>query len=397
MQAPIFLDYASTTPVDPDVAQAMMGCLTLEGNFANPASRTHRPGWLAEEAVDIARHQIADAVNADAREIIFTSGATESNNLAIKGLLLASAVRDSVHANAPHNAREKRHIITMSTEHKAILDVFAFMETQGFRTTYLDPEPNGLLDLNKLQHAICDETALVSVMMVNNETGVIQDTQAIGALCRENGIVYHCDAAQATGKLHIDLATLPVDLMSFSAHKTYGPKGIGALFIRRRSRLKVEPLIHGGAHERGYRSGTLPTHQIVGMGKAFELASQLREKDSKHAALLKKRLWQGISDLSDVQMNCQESACVPNIINLSLGTLDSQLFLPALAPLALSSGSACTSATMTPSHVLTSMGIDDERAHSAIRLSFGRFSTLDDVDIAIEKIRAVYLGMTKER
>jgi cysteine desulfurase len=381
MQLTIFLDYASTTPVDPAVADAMIACLTLEGNFANPASRTHRPGWMAEEAVDIARHQIADLVNADAREIIFTSGATESNNLAIKGALSA-------------NSQKGKHIITMATEHKAVLDVFDYLATQGFDVTVLNPEANGLLNLTTLEQNLREDTALVSVMFVNNETGVIQDIDAIGNLCRERNILFHSDAAQATGKVAIDLAELPVDLMSFSAHKTYGPKGIGALYIRRRPKIHVDPQIHGGAHERGFRSGTLPTHQIVGMGKAFELAGQQLADEQARIRALRDMLWEGIKDLPGIVRNGEPDRCVANILNISVGTLDSQRFLPALAPLAVSSGSACTSATMTPSHVLTAMGIDDEHAHSAIRLSLGRFSTKDDVERAIRQLRQVVLSFT---
>lgn len=382
MNTSIFLDYASTTPVDPVVAKAMMGCLTLEGNFANPASRTHGPGWLAEEAVDIARHQVADLVKADAREIIFTSGATESNNLAIKGALSA-------------NSDKGRHIVTLATEHKAVLDVFTAMESKGYEVTQLNTQANGRVDIEQLRNAIREDTALVSVMYVNNETGVIQDIAEIGNLCRQREVIFHTDAAQATGKVAIDLQTLPVDLMSFSAHKTYGPKGIGALFIRRRPRVLVDAQMHGGAHERGFRSGTLPTHQIVGMGKAFELAGEHLAKASEVITSHRNTLWQGIQDLPDIQLNSDSDYSVPHIMNISLGTLDSQRFLPALAPLALSSGSACTSATMTPSHVLTAMGISNDYAHSAIRISFGRFTTASDITTAIEKIREVTLAFTQ--
>ena len=382
MQNSIFLDYASTTPVDPVVADAMMQCLTLDGNFANPASRTHRPGWMAEEAVDIARHQIADLVNADAREIVFTSGATESNNLAIKGALSANPDRG-------------KHIITLATEHKAVLDVFSHLATQGYDVTVLQPNANGMLDIDVLKSHLREDTALVSAMFVNNETGVVQDIAAIGEACHGNNTLFHCDAAQATGKLPIDLSTLPVDLMSFSAHKTYGPKGIGALFIRRRPKVNVDALIHGGAHERGFRSGTLPTHQIVGMGKAFEIAAERMDKDREYIGNLKQMLWNGIKDLPGIKRNGDAIHCVENILNISVGTLDSQRFLPALAPLAVSSGSACTSATMTPSHVLTAMGIDDEHAHSAIRLSLGRFSTKDDVEFAIEQLKKIVVTFTE--
>ena len=381
MQTSIFLDYASTTPVDPLVAEAMMSCLTLEGNFANPASRTHQLGWMAEEAVDIARHQVADLLNADAREIVFTSGATESNNLAIKGVLSA-------------NPDKGKHIVTVATEHKAVLDVFEYLKTRGYTVTVLNPQPNGLIDLSQLREAITHDTALVSVMHVNNETGVIQNIAQIGQLCRDSGVIFHTDAVQAVGKVPIDLTRLPVDLMSFTAHKVYGPKGIGGLYIRRRPQIKVDAQMHGGAHERGFRSGTLATHQIVGMGKAFEVAGERLSDDKQRIQGLRDALWQGLKDLPNIRLNTDFDHAVANVLNISLGTLDSQRFLPALSPLAVSSGSACTSATMTPSHVLTAMGMSDAHAHSAIRLSVGRFSTEQDIDFAIQKIREVTLALT---
>lgn len=382
MQKAIFLDYASTTPVEPAVAEAMMKCLCIDGNFANPASRSHQLGWFAEEAVDIARHQVADLFNADAREIVFTSGATEANNLAIKGSLAA-------------NPDKGKHIITVSTEHKAVLDVFEHMKTLGYRVTVLKPQENGLLNFEELRAAIENDTALISVMFVNNETGVIQNIAQIGELCRQHNILFHTDAVQAVGKLAIDLSLLPVDLMSFSAHKVYGPKGVGGLFVRRRPRVLVHAQMHGGAHERGFRSGTLATHQIVGMGKAYEIAAQRIDADNQHCRILRDRLWKGIQVLPGVRANTAFESAVGHILNVSLGTLDSQQFLPALAPIAVSSGSACTSATMTPSHVLTSMGISNEHAHSAIRFSVGRFTTEQDVDFAIQKITEVVLAFTQ--
>lgn len=384
MTASIYLDYAATTPVDPAVADAMVNCLTLDGNFANPASRSHRLGWLAEEAVDVARHQIADVVNADAREIIFTSGATESNNLAIKGAMQALA-----------KAGDKRnHIITLGTEHKAVLDVCAYLQTQGFEVSYLTPDKYGRFSAEQLKTSLQDNTALVTVMHVNNETGVTQDIAGLADVCRAEGVLLHCDAAQSVGKCKIDLQQLGVDLMSFSAHKAYGPKGIGALYIRRRPRVNVVAQIHGGAHERGFRSGTLPTHQIVGMGKAFELAEQLREQEAQRLSVLRDKLWAGLQQLSCVRLNGSLAHQVPHILNVSFGTLDSQQLMPALAPLAVSSGSACTSATMTPSHVLSAMGVSNEYAHSAIRLSIGRFTSEDEINFAISHIYEVVSKLT---
>ncbi|MFC3094676.1 IscS subfamily cysteine desulfurase [Alteromonas sediminis] len=381
MHPTIYLDYASTTPVDPAVAKVMMDCLTLDGNFANPASRSHRPGWMAEEAVDIARHQIADAVNADAREIIFTSGATESNNLAIKGAV------DAI-------AQENKHIITVATEHKAIIDVFEYLTTKGVEVTYLKPAKDGLVSVSQLEEAIRPHTVLVSIMHVNNETGVIQDIERLGAVCRDHNILFHCDAAQSTGKCDIDLSTMPVDLMSFSAHKTYGPKGIGALFIRRKPKVQIIAQMHGGAHERGFRSGTLPTHQIVGMGKAFEIAAQERLHEQARIGQLRDTLWESVRHLPDIRLNGHASRRVANTLNISFGQLDSQQLMPALMPLAVSSGSACTSATMTPSHVLTAMGVDQVHAHSAIRISLGRFSTNEEVDFAANHIVDVVSKLT---
>jgi len=383
MHPTVYLDYASTTPVDPAVAEAMMACLTLDGNFANPASRSHRPGWMAEEAVDIARHQIADLVNADAREIVFTSGATESNNLAIKGAV--SAVD-----------QEKKHIITVASEHKAVIDVFEYLASTGVDVTFIKPGSDGLVSVSQLEQALTPNTVLVSIMHVNNETGVIQDIQNLGAVCKAHGILFHCDAAQSTGKCDIDLAELPVDLMSFSAHKTYGPKGIGALYIRRRPKVNVHAQMHGGAHEKGFRSGTLPTHQIVGMGKAFELAGQKRQSEQARIGQLRDSLWQKIKHLPDIRLNGNETQRVGNTLNVSFGKLDGQQLMPALMPLAVSSGSACTSATMTPSHVLTAMGVDNIHAHSAIRISLGRFTTEEEVNFAADHIISVVSKLTEQ-
>lgn len=373
MRQNIYLDYAATTPVDPAVADAMTACLTLDGNFANPASRSHGPGWMAEEAVDIARHQIADLVNVDGREIIFTSGATESTNIALKGAVEASAAASN-------------HIITVRTEHKATIDTCEYLQSQGVDVTFLTPDSTGLISLEQLDEALQSNTLLVSVMHVNNETGVIQNIQAIALWCQSKGVLMHCDAAQSTGKCKLDLAATPIDLMSFSAHKTYGPKGIGALFVRRSPRVKVAAQMHGGAHERGYRSGTLPTHQIVGMGKAFELAGEVLVAEQARLTEYRDILWNVLQHLPDVHLNGHPTERVANTLNISFGKLDSQQLMPALAPLAVSSGSACTSATMTPSYVLTAMGIEDAYANSALRLSLGRFTTAEEVNFAAQHI-----------
>ncbi|MFK3932054.1 IscS subfamily cysteine desulfurase [Pantoea agglomerans] len=374
MKLPIYLDYAATTPADPRVASKMMQFLTLDGTFGNPASRSHRFGWQSEEAVDVARNQIAELVNADPREIIFTSGATESDNLAIKG---------AAHA---HQARGK-HIITSQTEHKAVLDSCQQLEREGFAVTYLTPAANGIISPDQLRAALRDDTILVTLMHVNNETGVIQDIAAFGELCREREILIHVDATQSVGKLPIDLSQLPVDLMSFSAHKLYGPKGIGALYVRRKPRVQIAAQIHGGGHERGMRSGTLPVHQIVGMGEAYRIAAEERETEMARLQTLRDRLWQGISTLPDVTLNGDLQQSAPNILNLSFADVEGESLIMALKDLALSSGSACTSASLEPSYVLRAMGLSEELAHSSLRFSLGRFTTEEEIDYAIALVQ----------
>ncbi|MGC0946381.1 IscS subfamily cysteine desulfurase [Pantoea agglomerans] len=374
MKLPIYLDYAATTPADPRVASKMMQFLTLDGTFGNPASRSHRFGWQSEEAVDVARNQIAELVNADPREIIFTSGATESDNLAIKG---------AAHA---HQARGK-HIITSQTEHKAVLDSCQQLEREGFAVTYLTPAANGIISPDQLRAALRDDTILVTLMHVNNETGVIQDIAAFGELCREREILFHVDATQSVGKLPIDLSQLPVDLMSFSTHKLYGPKGIGALYVRRKPRVQIAAQIHGGGHERGMRSGTLPVHQIVGMGEAYRIAAEERETEMARLQTLRDRLWQGISTLPDVTLNGDLQQSAPNILNLSFADVEGESLIMALKDLALSSGSACTSASLEPSYVLRALGLSEELAHSSLRFSLGRFTTEEEIDYAIALVQ----------
>lgn len=368
---PIYLDYAATTPVDPQVAEQMMACLTMDGNFANPASRSHIYGWKAEEAVELARRQVADLVGADPREIVWTSGATESDNLAIKG--------------AAHSRAERgRHLITSQIEHKAVLDSFHQLEREGFEVTWLKPGAAGVITPEQLQAAMREDTTLVSLMHVNNEIGTINDIAALGAVAHAGGALMHVDAAQSTGKLPIDLHELPVDLMSFCAHKTYGPKGIGALYVRRDPALRIEALIHGGGHERGMRSGTLPTHQIVGMGACFALAGKLMESENKRIAGLRDRLLAGLTDLPEVYLNGSREARVPHNLNLAFAGVDGELLLLALKDLALSSGSACTSASVEPSYVLTALGISKDLAQASLRLSLGRFTSGDEVSRAAQ-------------
>ncbi|ENF8749174.1 IscS subfamily cysteine desulfurase [Vibrio fluvialis] len=374
MKLPIYLDYSATCPVDPRVAEKMVQCMTMDGNFGNPASRSHRYGWQAEEAVDTAREQIADLLNADPREIVFTSGATESDNLAIKGV-------------AHFYQKQGKHIITCKTEHKAVLDTTRQLEREGFEVTYLEPETNGLIDLNKLEAAMRDDTILVSIMHVNNEIGVIQDITAIGELCRARKIVFHVDAAQSAGKLPIDVQETKVDLISLSAHKIYGPKGIGALYVRRKPRIRLEAQMHGGGHERGFRSGTLATHQIVGMGEAFRIAKEEMKKDYDHAVALRDRMLSGIKDMEAVTINGDLEQRLPNNLNISFAFVEGESLLMSLKDIAVSSGSACTSASLEPSYVLRALGLNDELAHSSIRFSFGRFTTEEEVDYAIELIR----------
>ncbi len=374
MKTPVYFDYSATTPVDPRVAELMCSYLTLDGDFGNPASRSHPYGWAAEKAVENARAEVARLVNADPREIIWTSGATESDNLAIKG--------------AAHFYQKKgRHIITCKTEHKAVLDTCRQLEREGFDVTYLDPEENGLIDLGKLEAAMRDDTILVSIMHVNNEIGVIQDISAIGELTRGRGIIFHVDAAQSAGKVPIDLAEMKVDLMSFSAHKVYGPKGIGALYVRRKPRVRLEAQMHGGGHERGMRSGTLPTHQIVGMGEAFRIAREEMAADNERIRMLRDRFLEKLGDIEETYLNGDAEQRVPHNINISFNFVEGESLIMALKDLAVSSGSACTSASLEPSYVLRAIGRNDELAHSSIRFSFGRFTTEEEVDYAAEQIR----------
>ncbi|MCD6722728.1 IscS subfamily cysteine desulfurase [Vibrio cholerae] len=374
MKLPIYLDYSATCPVDPRVAEKMVQYMTMDGTFGNPASRSHRYGWQAEEAVDTAREQIAALLNADPREIVFTSGATESDNLAIKGV-------------AHFYNKQGKHIITSKTEHKAVLDTMRQLEREGFEVTYLDPESNGLVDLAKLEAAMRDDTILVSIMHVNNEIGVVQDIAAIGELCRSRKVVFHVDAAQSAGKVAMDVQEMKVDLISLSAHKAYGPKGIGALYVRRKPRIRLEAQMHGGGHERGFRSGTLPTHQIVGMGEAFRIAKEELQQDYDHALKLRNRLLDGIKDMEAVIINGDLDQRVPHNLNVSFAFVEGESLLMALKDLAVSSGSACTSASLEPSYVLRALGLNDELAHSSIRFSFGRFTTEAEIDYAIELIR----------
>lgn len=370
MRSLIYLDYAATTPVDPRVAEKMMHYLTPDGIFGNPASRSHHFGWQAEEAVDIARHQIAELLGADPRELIFTSGATEANNLALKGA-------------AHFYAKQGKHLITCQTEHKAVLDPCRQLEREGFTVTYLKPQPTGLLTLEQLEASITPQTRLISLMQVNNELGIIQDIAAVGALCRERGILLHVDASQSAGKLPIDLQQLPVDLLSCSAHKLYGPKGIGVLYVRRQPRVRLQAQIHGGGHERGLRSGTLPVHQIVGMGEACRIAQAEMPAEQQRIGRLRDRLWSGINMMEAVSVNGELASSVPGIVNVSFAHVEGESLMMALKELAVSSGSACTSASLEPSYVLRALGLNDELAHSSIRFSMGRFTTEPEIDRAI--------------
>jgi cysteine desulfurase len=369
---PIYMDYGATTPVDPRVVDAMIPW--LREHFGNPASRSHAWGWEAEEAVEQARGEVAALIGADPREIVWTSGATESNNLAIKG--------------AAHFYQSKgKHLITVKTEHKAVLDTMRELERQGFDVTYLDVQADGLIDMQALRDAMRADTILVSVMFVNNEIGVIQDIPAIGALCRERGVIFHVDAAQATGKVAIDLAQLPVDLMSLASHKTYGPKGIGALYVRRKPRVRLEAQMHGGGHERGMRSGTLPTHQCVGMGEAFRIARLEMAQDLAKARALHERLVKGLQNIEQVFINGHLDKRVPHNLNISFNYVEGESLIMGIKGLAVSSGSACTSASLEPSYVLRALGRSDELAHSSLRITIGRFTTEADIDYAIETIR----------
>jgi len=372
MKLPIYLDYSATTPVDPRVAAAMIPYLTEE--FGNPASRSHSFGWRADQAVENARAEVARLVNADPKEIIWTSGATESDNLAIKGA-------------AYFYSTKGRHLITLKTEHKAVLDTMRELEAEGFTVTYLDPEPNGLLDLDKFKAAIRPDTILASIMHVNNEIGVIQDIAALGAVCREKGVIFHVDAAQSTGKVVIDLQTMPVDLMSFSAHKTYGPKGIGALYVRRKPRVRLKAQMHGGGHERGMRSGTLPTHQIVGMGEAFRIAREEMGAECERIRGLRDKLLKGLSEIEEIYVNGDLENRVAHNLNVSFNFVEGESLMMAIKDIAVSSGSACTSASLEPSHVLKAIGRSDELAHSSIRFSLGRYTRGEEVDFAIALLK----------
>ena len=373
LKFPIYLDYSATTPVDPRVVDAMVPY--LGEIYGNPASRSHAFGWSAEDAVETARSNVAALVGADPREIVWTSGATESNNLAIKGA-------------AHFYATKGKHLITLKTEHKAVLDTMRELERTGFEVTYLDPREDGLLDMDAFKAALRPDTCVVSIMFVNNEIGVIQDVRAIGELCRANGTVFHVDAAQATGKVAIDLATLPVDLMSFCAHKTYGPKGIGALYVRRKPRIRLEAQMHGGGHERGFRSGTLPTHQIVGMGEAFRIAREEMGTENERVRMLRDRLWAGLSTMDEVFLNGSLEQRVPHNLNVSFAYVEGESLIMAIKDIAVSSGSACTSASLEPSYVLRALGRSDELAHSSIRFSIGRFTTEEEVDFTIQLLQS---------
>lgn len=382
MQAPIYLDYAATTPVDSQVAKAITECLTQDGNFGNPASRSHIYGWRAEEAVETARSQVADLLGADPREVVWTSGATESDNLAIKGI-------------AETRASAGKHIVTSKIEHKAVLDSCRALALKGFDVTYLTPNEDGLVQPQAVMAALREDTILVSLMHVNNELGTITDIAAIGRICRERGIAFHVDAAQSAGKLDINVHDMNIDMLSMSAHKMYGPKGIGALYVRRCPELKIAPQIHGGGHERGMRSGTLPTHQIVGLGAAAIRAREVMAQEHTRVEGLRERFWQGLSGLPGVSMNGSLSQRIPGIMNIAFADVDGENLLMALRELALSSGSACTSASVEPSYVLKAIGISDALAHSSLRFSFGRYTTAEDVDFAVEKVNAAVLALRK--
>lgn len=371
--SPVYLDYAATTPVDSRVAERMAGCLTRDGLFGNPASRSHLYGWQAEEAVEHARRQVADLIGAETREIVWTSGATESDNLALKGAL-------------PFLRERGRHILTSAIEHKAVLDTCHYLEGQGYRVTYLKPGPDGLITPAMVEAALEPDTALVSLMHVNNEIGTVTDIEAIGAITRARGILFHVDAAQSAGKLPIDLKRMPVDLMSLSSHKVYGPKGVGALYVRRQPQVRLEPQIHGGGHERGMRSGTLATHQLVGMGEAFALARVEMAQEAERLTALRQRLWEGLQVLPDVHLNGHPDQRVPGILNVCFGGVDGETLMMALRDLAVSSGSACNSATVAPSYVVKALGVPDTLALAAIRFSMGRFTTADEVEFAIATV-----------
>ncbi|MET0103375.1 MAG: IscS subfamily cysteine desulfurase [Sedimenticola sp.] len=374
MKLPIYMDYSATTPVDPRVAEKMCQYLTPEGMYGNPASRSHQFGWDADEAVEQARRDVAALLNANPKEIVWTSGATESDNLAIKGV-----------AHFYH--KKGKHIITSKTEHKAVLDTCRQLEREGFEITYLDPEHDGLIDLKKLEAAMRDDTILVSIMHVNNEIGVIQDVQAIGEMTRARKILFHVDAAQSAGKVPLDMETMKIDLLSLSAHKIYGPKGIGALYVRRKPRVRLEAQMHGGGHERGMRSGTLAPHQIVGMGEAFRIAKEEMAQENERVLTLRNRLWDGMKDMEEVYLNGDLEHRVAGNLNVSFAYVEGESLIMALKDIAVSSGSACTSASLEPSYVLRALGREDELAHSSIRFTIGRFSTEEEIDYVIDLVR----------
>ena len=374
MRAPVYFDYAATTPVDPRVAQKMSECLMAEGNFGNPASRSHKFGWEAEEAVELARQQVADLLHCDPREIVWTSGATESDNLAIKGVAQFYKTRGT-------------HIVTSKIEHKAVLDPCRHLEKEGFEVTYLEPGEDGLITPQQVADAIREDTTLVSIMHVNNEIGVVNDIAGIGEICREAKVFFHVDAAQSAGKMPIDLNQLKVDLMSLSAHKMYGPKGVGILFVSRKPRVRLEAQMHGGGHERGMRSGTLATHQLVGMGEACRIAGAEMQEEGTRILKLRERLWDGLREMEEVYANGDLNAHIPGIINMSFNFVEGESLIMSLPELAVSSGSACTSASLEPSYVLRALGMNDELAHSSLRFSIGRFTTEADVDQAIDQVR----------
>lgn len=373
MRLPIYFDYSATTPADPRVAEKMAQCLTLDANFGNPASRSHHFGWKAEEAVETARKQVADLINADPREIVWTSGATESDNLGIKGV-------------AQFYSKKGKHIITSRIEHKAVLDVCRQLERDGYEITYLDPNDKGIVTPEQVQDAIREDTILVSLMHLNNEIGVITDIKAIGAITREKGVLLHVDGAQSVGKIPVDVNELNIDLLSISAHKMYGPKGIGALYVRRKPRVRIEAQMHGGGHERGMRSGTLPTHQLVGFGEAARIAKEEMLQDEAKVKALRDRMWEGLKDLEAVYVNGDFDQRYPGNLNISFAFIEGESLMMSLKDLAVSSGSACTSASLEPSYVLRALGLEDELAHSSIRFSFGRFSTEEEVDYAVNQI-----------
>lgn len=374
MKRPVYLDYAATTPVDPAAAKKMMACLEVDGNFGNPASRSHGYGWQAEEVVETARSNVAELINCDPREIVWTSGATESDNLAIKGV-------------AHFYQKKGKHIITSQVEHKAVLDSCRQLEREGFEVTYLEPNKHGIIEPQSVQDAIREDTTLVSIMHVNNEMGVINDIAAIGEVTRAKKVLFHVDGAQSAGKVAIDLESMKVDLMSFSGHKIYGPKGIGVLYVRRKPRARLEAQMHGGGHERGMRSGTLPTHQIAGMGEACRIAKQVMAEEGERIKRLRMRLWAGLQDLEQVHVNGDLEQSVPGILNVSFAFVEGESLIMAFKDIAVSSGSACTSASLEPSYVLRAIGLTDELAHSSIRFSIGRFTREEDIDLAIEQVR----------